>query len=89
MNTNIMGVIHAYNHNENSPEYFAQSYVRLRRSVRPAPRCAALLTLLVCLSWVDGALDLYRRELSSVLWPVFVHVFLQLMRKGFPHDANK
>jgi transcription initiation factor TFIID subunit 5 len=29
-------------------------------------------------SWVAGSLDLYRHELSSILYPVFIHMFLNL-----------
>ncbi|KAI7889043.1 WD40-repeat-containing domain protein [Mucor mucedo] len=32
--------------------------------------------------WIFNALDLYKHELQSVLYPMFVHVFLDLMSKG-------
>ncbi|GAA5808931.1 hypothetical protein MFLAVUS_002330 [Mucor flavus] len=32
--------------------------------------------------WILNALDLYKHELQSILYPLFVHVFLDLMSKG-------
>jgi transcription initiation factor TFIID subunit 5 len=36
---------------------------------------------------VEASLDIYRNELMAVLFPVFVHCYLELVVKGFPHDA--
>ena len=32
-------------------------------------------------TWVDASLDVYRHELVRIMWPVFVHVFLELHKK--------
>ncbi|KMS65089.1 hypothetical protein BVRB_039560, partial [Beta vulgaris subsp. vulgaris] len=37
--------------------------------------------------WIEGSLDMYRTELHAVLFPIFIHVFLDLVTKGFPYDA--
>lgn len=33
--------------------------------------------------WVDTSLDLYKPELSRLLYPIFIHCFLELINKGF------
>ncbi|KAF6259711.1 WD40-repeat-containing domain protein [Scenedesmus sp. NREL 46B-D3] len=38
-------------------------------------------------AWADSSLDLYRVELQRVLYPVFVHVYLQLVQYGASHTA--
>eukprot|EP01139_Manchomonas_bermudensis_P005017 Amastigsp_a174552_42.p1 type:complete len:605 gc:universal Amastigsp_a174552_42:1836-22(-) len=38
--------------------------------------------------WVHGSLDLYRDELMSLLFPVFVHSYLDLVAKGFTDEAK-
>ncbi|WIA36958.1 hypothetical protein OEZ86_008196 [Tetradesmus obliquus] len=38
-------------------------------------------------AWADSSLDLYRMELQRVLYPVFVHVYLQLVQYGASHVA--
>lgn len=32
--------------------------------------------------WVDGSLDIYKGELTAVLYPMFVHVFLEMVKRG-------
>ena len=32
-------------------------------------------------TWVLGSLDIYRYELSGIIYPVFLHVFLILQEK--------
>ncbi|EGW34225.1 uncharacterized protein SPAPADRAFT_134515 [Spathaspora passalidarum NRRL Y-27907] len=39
--------------------------------------------------WVDSSLDLYKPELSRVLYPLFIHCFLELISKGYDTDAKK
>eukprot|EP00878_Enallax_costatus_P005372 GHUV01005641.1.p1 GENE.GHUV01005641.1~~GHUV01005641.1.p1 ORF type:complete len:497 (+),score=116.83 GHUV01005641.1:382-1872(+) len=38
-------------------------------------------------TWVDSSLDLYKAELQRVLYPVFVHIYLQLVQYGASHTA--
>ncbi|PHH90371.1 hypothetical protein CDD83_3857 [Cordyceps sp. RAO-2017] len=38
--------------------------------------------------WVDNNLDLYKFELSKVLWPIFVYSFLALVKNGYTEDAK-
>ncbi|KAK9828987.1 hypothetical protein WJX72_003246 [[Myrmecia] bisecta] len=40
-------------------------------------------------AWVDHSLDLYRNELSRVLYPVFLHCYLELVNKGSTADAHQ
>lgn len=39
--------------------------------------------------WVDKALDVYRGELSRLLWPIFVHSFLNLAADHYPRQAQQ
>jgi len=39
--------------------------------------------------WVDGSLDLYKRELHAVLYPVLIHCFLELIRLDVPTQARE
>lgn len=38
--------------------------------------------------WVDGSLDLYKGELHSVLYPLLVHSFLEVVRRERPDAAR-
>ncbi|RLV95544.1 Transcription initiation factor TFIID subunit 5 [Spathaspora sp. JA1] len=38
--------------------------------------------------WVDSSLDLYKPELSRVLYPLFIHCFLELISKGFDVESK-
>ncbi|KAL3956564.1 hypothetical protein ACCO45_009410 [Purpureocillium lilacinum] len=38
--------------------------------------------------WVDNNLDLYKFELSKLLWPMFVYSFLELVTLGYADDAK-
>lgn len=38
--------------------------------------------------WVESSLDLYKPELSRVLYPLFVHCFLELVSKNFIRQAK-
>lgn len=38
--------------------------------------------------WIDGSLDLYKAELHSVLYPVLVHCFLEIIRRERPSEAQ-
>ncbi|EPS43980.1 hypothetical protein H072_2075 [Dactylellina haptotyla CBS 200.50] len=40
-------------------------------------------------SWIENSLDLYKPELRRIAFPVFVHMFLSLMRNGVPAEATK
>merc|ERR1712000_212149 len=37
--------------------------------------------------WVLSSLELYKNELSKLLFPVMVHCYLDLVKKGFTDDA--
>ncbi|CAK9270407.1 unnamed protein product [Sphagnum jensenii] len=39
-------------------------------------------------SWVHSSLDLYKNELLRILYPVFVHCFMDLVAKDFPQEAR-
>ena len=39
-------------------------------------------------AWVDGSLDQYRPELTRLLYPIFVHTYLELVAKGASHLAD-
>ncbi|KAK6927628.1 TFIID subunit TAF5, NTD2 domain [Dillenia turbinata] len=39
-------------------------------------------------SWADGSLDLYRHELNRVLYPVFIHCFMDLVVQGHIQEAR-
>lgn len=39
--------------------------------------------------WVDSSLDLYKPELSRILYPLFIHCFLELISKGFGLQAKQ
>ncbi|KJK90112.1 Transcription initiation factor TFIID subunit 5 [Metarhizium anisopliae BRIP 53284] len=38
--------------------------------------------------WVDNNLELYKFELSKLLWPMFVYAFLELAGHGYTEDAK-
>ncbi|RCI12451.1 hypothetical protein L249_1148 [Ophiocordyceps polyrhachis-furcata BCC 54312] len=38
--------------------------------------------------WVDNNLDLYKFELSKLLWPIFVYSFLDLVGYGYGDDSK-
>lgn len=38
--------------------------------------------------WIDNNLDIYKIELSRLLWPVYVYSYLQLIHDMFPEDAK-
>ncbi|KZT30672.1 TFIID and SAGA subunit [Neolentinus lepideus HHB14362 ss-1] len=40
-------------------------------------------------AWVDGSLDMYRPEFRPMLFPVFVHFYLDLIQSGFKEAAVK
>ncbi|CCG23381.1 Taf5 protein [Candida orthopsilosis Co 90-125] len=39
--------------------------------------------------WVESSLDLYKPELSRVLYPLFIHCFLDLITKGYEVKAKQ
>lgn len=39
--------------------------------------------------WIDDNLELYRAELRRLLWPIFVHSYLQMVNEYFPDYAAK
>ncbi|KAI3975567.1 hypothetical protein MKX01_002399 [Papaver californicum] len=39
-------------------------------------------------SWTYGSLDLYKHELLRVLYPVFIHCFMDLVAKGHTQEAR-
>jgi len=40
-------------------------------------------------SWVETSLDLYKPELSRLLYPIFIHCFLELIAKNFSSQAKR
>lgn len=40
-------------------------------------------------AWIDGNLDIYKYELSRLLWPIFVYSYLDMVVNGFSIDARK
>ncbi|ODV80000.1 TFIID and SAGA subunit [Suhomyces tanzawaensis NRRL Y-17324] len=39
--------------------------------------------------WVDTSLDLYKPELSRILYPIFIHCFLELVSKNYIQQSKK
>lgn len=39
-------------------------------------------------TWIHESLDMFRDELIPVLYPVYVHIFLELVAKGHPMEAH-
>lgn len=39
-------------------------------------------------NWVHSSLDLYKNELLRILYPVFLHCFMDVVAKGFPQEAR-
>lgn len=39
--------------------------------------------------WMSDCIDVYRSELFCCLWPIYAHIFIQLIHRGFPHDAHR
>lgn len=39
-------------------------------------------------AWVDNSLDRYRPELQRILYPLFIHCYLELIDKGATATAN-
>lgn len=39
-------------------------------------------------NWVETSLDLYKPELSRILYPIFIHCYLELIFKGFSSKAK-
>mmetsp|Transcript_13494 Transcript_13494/g.35471 ORF Transcript_13494/g.35471 Transcript_13494/m.35471 type:complete len:666 (-) Transcript_13494:658-2655(-) len=40
-------------------------------------------------SWVEGSIDAFKVELAAVLFPIFVHFYLELVAKGHSDEAKK
>ncbi|GJE87646.1 transcription initiation factor TFIID subunit 5 [Phanerochaete sordida] len=38
-------------------------------------------------AWVDGSLDMYKPEFRPILFPIFVHFYLDLIQQGFKEAA--
>ncbi|KAK3636980.1 Transcription initiation factor TFIID subunit 5 [Elasticomyces elasticus] len=39
-------------------------------------------------AWVDSILDIYKPELSRILWPLFVHCFIETIADCYPTDGR-
>ncbi|KAG9253106.1 putative transcription initiation factor TFIID 100Kda [Emericellopsis atlantica] len=39
--------------------------------------------------WVENNLDIYKFELSKLLWPIFVYSFIELVNHGYGDDAKR
>lgn len=44
---------------------------------------------LILRKWVDTSLNLYKPELTRLLYPIFVHCYLEMIAKGFTGNAKK
>ena len=40
-------------------------------------------------NWVENVLDIYKPELKRLLWPVFVHAFLNLVGDYYPREGRE
>ena len=40
-------------------------------------------------NWIENALDIYKPELKRLLWPVFVHSYLNLIGDFYPRDGDE
>ncbi|EGC30678.1 hypothetical protein DICPUDRAFT_157560 [Dictyostelium purpureum] len=40
-------------------------------------------------NWIHSSLDIYKNELLSILYPVFVHSYIDLITKGYPTQARE
>ncbi|KYQ91599.1 transcription initiation factor TFIID subunit [Tieghemostelium lacteum] len=40
-------------------------------------------------NWIHSSLDIYKNELLSILYPVFVHSYIDLITKGYPKEARE
>lgn len=38
--------------------------------------------------WIDDTLDVYKPELRRILWPLFVHCYLQLVAEFYPTESR-
>ncbi|ERF68541.1 hypothetical protein EPUS_04639 [Endocarpon pusillum Z07020] len=38
--------------------------------------------------WIDDTLDIYKPELKRILWPLFVHSYLQLVAELYPTESR-
>lgn len=38
--------------------------------------------------WVDDTLDIYKPELRRVMWPLFVHSYIQLVAELYPSESR-
>jgi transcription initiation factor TFIID subunit 5 len=39
--------------------------------------------------WIESCLDRYRQELEKIMFPVFVHLFLAMIQKGYNSEAKQ
>lgn len=70
---------------ENEIRSLADSHLAKHRHHDPNVYIAAYAMLR---NWVDTSLELYRPELSRLLYPIFVHCFLELVAKLFTTHAK-
>ena len=40
-------------------------------------------------NWIQNVLDIYKPELRRVLWPIFVHAFLNIIADFYPRDGQE
>ena len=40
-------------------------------------------------SWIDDTLDVYKPELRRLLWPIFVHCYLNLVAQMYPNISRQ
>ena len=39
--------------------------------------------------WIDNSLDIYRLEYTALLFPIFVHIYLELIKRDYNEDARR
>jgi len=40
-------------------------------------------------NWMENSIGIYKYDMNRVMWPLLVHVFLDLIKKNFVHQAHK
>eukprot|EP01134_Creolimax_fragrantissima_P001704 CFRG1704T1 len=40
-------------------------------------------------NWIGSSLELYKHELGQMLWPLFVHCYLALIKNGFAEEGRR
>jgi len=38
-------------------------------------------------NWMENSIDIYKHDMQRIMWPLLVHIFLDLVKKNFVHQA--